>query len=53
MIVLMRTLASEGIAAVMPSITVVWEVAIVVAPITIIPTMVVAIVIMARWLFGA
>jgi hypothetical protein len=52
-IVLMRTLASEGIAVVMPSITVVWEVAIVVAPITIIPTTVVAIVIMVRWLFGA
>jgi hypothetical protein len=53
MIVLMRTLASEGVAAVMPPITVVWEVVVVIAPITIIPTTVVAIVVMARWLFRA
>jgi hypothetical protein len=51
-IVLMRTLTSEGIAAVMPLITVVWEVAVVVAPITIVLTTVIAIVITARWLFG-
>jgi hypothetical protein len=37
----------------MPSITVVWEVAVVVAPITIILTTVIAIVITVRWLFGA
>jgi hypothetical protein len=53
MIVLSRTLASEDVAAVMPPITVVWEVAVVIAPITIVPTTVVAIVIMAQWLFGA
>jgi hypothetical protein len=53
MIVLTRTLASEGVAAVMPPITVVWEVVVVVAPITIVPTTVVAIVIMAQWLFRA
>jgi hypothetical protein len=43
-IVLTRTLASEGVAAVMPPITVVWEVAVVVVPITIVLTMVVAVV---------
>jgi hypothetical protein len=53
MIVLMRTLNSEGIAAVMPPITVVGEVVVVFASITIVPTTVVAIVIMARWLFEA
>jgi hypothetical protein len=52
-IVLTRTLASKGVATVMPPITVVWEVAVVIAPIMIVPTMVVAIVVMARWLFGA
>jgi hypothetical protein len=52
-IILTRMLASEGVAAVMPPITVVWEVAVVVAPIMIIPTTVVAIVITTRWLFGA
>jgi hypothetical protein len=52
-IVLTRTLASEGIAVVMPPITVVWEVAVVVAPIMIVPTTVVAIAITARWLFRA
>jgi hypothetical protein len=52
-IVLTRTLASKGVAAVMPPITVVWEVAVVIVPITIVPTTVVAIVIMMRWLFGA
>jgi hypothetical protein len=52
-IVLTRTLASEGVVAVMPPITVVWEVAVVIAPITIVPTMVVVIVVMARWLFRA
>jgi hypothetical protein len=36
----------------MPPITVVWEVAVVIAPIMIIPTMVVAIVVTAWWLFG-
>jgi hypothetical protein len=53
MIVLTRTLASKGVTAVMPPITVVWEVAVVIAPITIILTTVVVIVIMARWVFGA
>jgi hypothetical protein len=53
MIVLTRMLASEGVAAVMPPITVVWEVAVVIALSTIIPTMVVAIIVMAWWLFGA
>jgi hypothetical protein len=52
-IVLTRTLASEGVAAVMPPITVVWEVAVVVAPIMIVPTMVVAVVVIVRWLFRA
>jgi hypothetical protein len=52
-IVLTRMLASEGVVAVMPPITVVWEVAVVVAPITIISATVVAIVITARWMFGA
>jgi hypothetical protein len=53
MIVLTRKLASKGVAAVMPPITVVWEVAVVIAPITIVLTTVVAIVIMARWVFEA
>jgi hypothetical protein len=52
-IVLTRMLASEGVAAVMPLITVVWEVAVVIAPIMIISTMVIAIVVMVQWLFGA
>jgi hypothetical protein len=47
MIVLTRTLASEGIAAVMPPITVVWEVVVVIALITIILTTVIAIVVTA------
>jgi hypothetical protein len=53
MIVLTRTLASEGVAAVMPPITVVWKVAVVVAPIMIVSATVVAIVITARWVFEA
>jgi hypothetical protein len=53
MIVLTRTLASEGVTAFMPPITVVWEVAVVIAPITIVLTTVVAIVVTVRWLFGA
>jgi hypothetical protein len=53
MIVLTRTLASKGVVAVMPPIMVVWEVAVVIAPITIISTTVVVIFVMARWLFGA
>jgi hypothetical protein len=52
-IVLTRTLASEGVATVMPPITVVWEVVVVIATITIVLTTVVAIVVTARWLFGA
>jgi hypothetical protein len=50
-IVLTRMFASEGVATVMPPITVVWEVAVVIAPITIVLTMVIAFVVMARWLF--
>jgi hypothetical protein len=46
-------LASEGIAVVMPPITVVWEVAVIIAPIMIVSTTVVAIVITTRWLFEA
>jgi hypothetical protein len=53
MIILTRTLASEGIAAVMPPITVVWEVAVVIAPITIVPATVVAIVVTVWWVFEA
>jgi hypothetical protein len=53
MIVFAGTLASEGVAAVLPPITVVWEVAVVVAPITIVPTTVVTVIVTARWVFGA
>jgi hypothetical protein len=53
MIVLTRTLASKGVAAVVPPIMVIWEVAVVIALITIILTTVIAIVIMAWWVFGA
>jgi hypothetical protein len=52
MIVLIRMLDSKGVAAVMPPITVVWEVAVVIVPIMIVPTIVVAIVVTTRWLFG-
>jgi hypothetical protein len=52
-IILTRTLASKGVTMVMPPITVVWEVAVVIAPIMIVLTMVVAIVVTTRWLFGA
>jgi hypothetical protein len=57
MIVLVRTLASEGVEAVTPPITVVLVVAVVIAPITmiavVVPTTVIAVVVAARWVFGA
>jgi hypothetical protein len=57
MIVLTGTLASIGVAAVTPRITVVSVVVIVIAPITmvvvVVPTTVIIVVIMTWWVFGA
>jgi hypothetical protein len=56
MIVLVGTLASEGITAVTPPITVVLVVAVIVALITmiavVVPTMVVAVDVATQWVFG-
>jgi hypothetical protein len=56
-IVLVGTLASVGVAAVMPPITVVSMVTVVVAPITtiavVISTTVIAVVVATQWVFGA
>jgi hypothetical protein len=57
MIVLARTLASKGVVAVTPPITVVSVVTVVIAPIMIIavvvPTTIIMVVVMARWVFEA
>jgi hypothetical protein len=57
MIVFVGTLASEGVTAVTPPITVVSVVAVIVAPITVvtvvISTMIIAVDIMTQWVFGA
>jgi hypothetical protein len=57
MIVLVGMLASIGVVAVTPLITVISVVVVVVAPITtvvvVVLTMVVAVVVAARWVFGA
>jgi hypothetical protein len=57
MIILAGTLASEGIAAVMPPIMVVSVVTVIISSITmivvVVPTMVIAVDITTQWVFGA